>query len=343
MQESNISWTDYTWNPLRGCSRISPGCVNCYAEKIAARFSGFTGRFDNRPDAYSGGVTEVERMGPFHGFSEFRIVGGKREAHWTGKVELIESKLMEPLSWREKAGNFAQKRGRRPRCFVNSMSDLFHESVPSWEIARVFAAMSLCREIDFLCLTKRARMPEVFAEEDFEDNVEMFAATIIDEIVDPLNRHHDDLRATWEHVWPLPNVWLGVSVEDQRRADERIPHLLRTPAAVRFLSCEPLLEQVRLRWEWVSKGHPLGGGPMCDLSRPWEGPKESPGIDWVITGAESGPGARPCNEDWIRLLRDQCEAGGVAFFYKQAIINGKKVETPELDGKRWVEFPEVAR
>ena len=200
MQGTSIAWCDWTWNPTRGCSRISPGCMSCYAEKM------------------------------------------------------IESKLLEPLSWRAKAAKFRAKHGRRPRCFVNSMSDLFHESLPHWEIARVFSVMGLCREIDFLCLTKRAdRMAPLLADGEFQEDVDLFSLEIIDQIVDPNNRRSDDLRATWDHVWPLPNVWLGVSVEDQRRADERIPHLLRTPAAVNQLTKQPREEINEMAWVMTSE------------------------------------------------------------------------------------------
>jgi len=254
MQSTTISWADFSWNPTRGCSRISPGC----------------------------------------------------------KVELIESKLLEPLSWRAKAAKFRAKHGRRPRCFVNSMSDLFHESLPHWEIARVFSVMGLCREIDFLCLTKRAdRMAPLLADGEFQEDVDLFSLEIIDQIVDPNNRRSDDLRATWDHVWPLPNVWLGVSVEDQRRADERIPHLLRTPAAVRFLSCEPLLEDIDIR-QYLEC--PFCSDPESRRPKPCLCGKLA---DWVIVGGESGPGARPFCQDWALYLMSQCRDASTAFFMKQ--------------------------
>lgn len=189
------------------------------------------------------------------------------------------------------------------------MSDLFHAELPSWDVARVFATMALCQEINFLVLTKRAdRMPEVFIEDDFEENVEMCAAVIIDEIIDPLNRRHDDLRATWEHTWPLPNVWFGVSVEDQKRADERIDHLRRTTAAVRFLSVEPMLEEIKIDVE---------------------------GIDWVICGGESGADARPFNLAWARNLRDQCKEAAAPFFMKQLGRRPEETVTAPRDGHKW--------
>lgn len=314
MQTTSIQWCDLTWNPTRGCSRVSPGCKNCYAEKIAARFSG-PGKL-------------------FEGFAEFRIIGGKREAHWTGKVRLIEKKLLEPLSWKRKALAFAAKYGRKPRCFVNSMSDPFHERLPGAALDRVFATMALCPEIDFLVLTKQAaRMERYFAQYAGKSRM-----------VEVIGVGTGNVRSgCW--IDPLENVWLGVSVEDQQRADERIPYLLRTPAAVRFISAEPLLGPLQL-WKLCSpdyyennigyETYPLIGMqaiPDCD----WEHPK----LDWVIVGSESGSGARPCEEVWVRSIKNQCVQAGVAFFYKQASLSGKKIPTPELDGRKWVEFPVV--
>ena len=137
VQKTEISWCDFSWNPVRGCSRISPGCVNCYAELDMAR------------------KNSNPKVPGCHGYAEFRIIGDRREAHWTGKVELIESKLLEPLSWRKKALRFAQENGRKPRVFI-SMSDLFHERLPDEAIDRVLAVMALAPGIDFLVLTKRA-------------------------------------------------------------------------------------------------------------------------------------------------------------------------------------------
>lgn len=322
MQTTSIQWCDLTWNPTRGCSRVSPGCKNCYAEKIAARFSG-PGKL-------------------FEGFAEFRVIGGKREAHWTGQVGLIEKKLLEPLSWKRKALAFAAKHGRKPRCFVNSMSDPFHERLDFILIDCVFAVMALCPEIDFLVLTKRAdRLPQYvnkYASVRVNRQIELWM-----EFMSDFPREISFARKLEE--WPLPNVWAGVSVEDQQRADERIPYLLRTPAAVRFISAEPLLGPLHL-WKLCSpdyyennigyETYPLRGMqaiPDCD----WEHPK----LDWVIVGSESGSGARPCEEVWVRSIKNQCVQAGVAFFYKQASLSGKKIPTPELDGRKWVEFPAV--
>ena len=217
---SGIEWTDgLTWNPIRGCSRTSPGCVHCYAEQIAARFSG-THLRDVDGEA-------VECEDPFHGFAEFRIIGGKREAHWTGRVELMEDKLREPLSKERWAKAFADKHGRKPRCFANSMSDLFHEKLPFDKIDRVFSVMALAEWIDFLVLTKRGeRMHEYFGPSDELDGltrdvlVEGGAQNLYEK------RTGED-PSMWLAVhWPLKNVWLGVSCENQEYADKRIPWLL---------------------------------------------------------------------------------------------------------------------
>lgn len=259
-----IQWTDRTWNAVRGCSRISEGCRNCYAERVATRFG--------------------TKDGPFSGYATMTKSGPR----WTGKVELIEPALLEPLKWR-----------KPQRVFVNSMSDLFHESLPDEAIDRVFAVMALCPHITFQVLTKRAkRMREYFVG---------FTPTDSSDVDRVLNRGGS--CADWmlrfgfseaqidtvadSHFWRgLPNVWLGVSVEDQITADERIPELLRTPAAIRFVSYEPALGPVDFR-EYARKLH------------------------WVIVGGESGPGARPFDVQWARNTIQQCKAAGVAVFYKQ--------------------------
>lgn len=325
MQDTSIEWADMTWNPTRGCSRISQGCVHCYAEKITARFSD----------------------GPaFAGFAEFRIIGGKREAHWTGKVELVEDKLLEPLSRRKWALKFAEKHGRKPRCFVNSMSDLFHENLPDKSIDRVFAIMALCPEIDFLVLTKRAsRMPlymDLAREERGANDTRQYdmrgcavnmrarqvliSANLIpaDEYTDEDNVWIDNFP--WLHasgpmmLWPLPNVRLGTSTEDQQRFNQRIV---------------PLLQLSEMGWETMISAEPLLG----PIDMPWLSRLKD---TWVITGAESGQGARPCDEAWIHSLQRQCADNHVPFFYKQAAtLSGRKIPTPEINGKRYVEFPAV--
>lgn len=268
--KSSIEWTDATWNPVRGCSRVSEGCRHCYAEIMAARFSG--------PGMWGEGFAHM--------------VGG--DHRWTGKTELIESQMDLPLRWRDPR-----------RIFVNSTSDLFHEGLSFPTIGRVVNQMRNAHWHTYQVLTKRAARVRQFAE-----------------------------WWTMETTDPLPrNLWLGVSVEDQNAADERIPDLLATPARVRFLSCEPLLGPLDLtRW-----AHRFGGnndkcdGPCCETPRGL--------LHWIIAGAESGHGARPCDQNWVRDIRDQCEAAGVSFFYKQHAEGGRKIPLPMLDGRQHVEFP----
>jgi protein gp37 len=256
-ERTSISWTDATWNPIRGCSRVSEGCRHCYAELIAARFSG--------PGQ------------PYEGLARRRSNG---EPQWTGVVRPIKKHLADPIRWR-----------RPRRIFVNSMSDLFHESLDVGYIAQVFAVMYLTPRHTFQVLTKRPlRMLEILTSATFYSAV-LRAATYL--------RHdfprHIDGGISDRTKFPHPNVWLGVSVEDQQAADERIPLLLKTPAAVRFLSCEPLL------------------GPVDIL----EAIRVLHRIDWVIVGGESGPGARPCRLSWIEQLMTQCREHDVAVFVKQ--------------------------
>jgi protein gp37 len=278
--------------------------MNCYAETLAARFA----RSDMGPAEWTA-RSEAGDLPPFHGFAEFRIIGDKSEAHWTGKVELIEEKLLEPLSWRRKAVRFREQHGRKPRAFI-SMSDLFHENLPDEAIDRVFAVMALTPEINYMILTKRAERIEKYFDNEFVGaRIDCDATAIIDEIVDPNERRSDDLRAVcqdWDWDEPFCNVALGVSVESQKYADERIPHLLRTPAAMRFVSYEPALEAVN--WDRCYRDHNDSSG-MCD--------HEDSGIDMIIVGGESGPGARSFNVEWARSTVQQCRAAGVAPFVKQ--------------------------
>ena len=243
---SKIEWTDATWNPIVGCTRVSEGCMNCYAERFAARF----------PDRF-GGVSRMTEYGP----------------RWTGKIVLRPEALNLPLRWR-----------KQRRIFVNSMSDLFHPDVPFEFVEKVFFIMAAAEHHTFQVLTKRPeRMLEFMKRTEWREAIGLAA-------------------------WPLPNVWLGVSVENQRAADERIPLLLQTPAAVRFLSCEPLLGPVML----TGLGKRCYG---CAAGVPHR--CRNVLVDWVIVGGESGPGARPMHPDWVRSIRDQCQAAGVAFHFKQ--------------------------
>jgi protein gp37 len=388
---TKIEWTNQTWNPLAGCSPVSEGCRNCYAAKEAVRLAG------NPNEKISG---------KYEGTAEMRGAGDKRRAVFTGRVNLAEDVLEQPSRW------------RKPRLvFVNSMSDLFHESVPDEFIARVFGVMRLASEHTFQVLTKR---PERMA--DFLSGCRDWEGWITHNGAPPGAYHRPECDGPNEGIvvgdrdnWPLPNVWLGTSVENQGAADERIPHLLRTPAAVCFLSCEPLLGPVNLT-EWIGAidhcgscgaEHPYRTSdedecPSCrddnclittwgaaeaerlrtgerwqpdcpDVDGPWQD------LHWVITGGESGPNARPMHPDWARSLRDQCQAAGVAFFFKQwgeylpsgqtpspdpndplrtpglsernlvrfddgatSMRVGKAFAGRELDGRTWDEMPEVA-
>jgi protein gp37 len=268
MSRSSIEWTDATWNPVRGCRRVSEGCTRCYAETFAAR---------NLPEMRSPTTGE-----PF----AVRTPAGPR---WTGRVELIPGALDKPLHWRKPR-----------RIFVNSMSDLFHESLPDLAINQVFAAMHRAPRHTYQVLTKRpARMHAWFRW-----------ARVANASV---------------NVWPLPNVWLGVSVEDQATADERIPLLLQTPAAVRFISLEPQLAYVdlsRFLGMWTcKKDHDHHGAATCPG-----------GLDWVIVGGESGPGARPFEVAWARSAVAQCRAAGVPVFIKQL---GARPTVPAARQQHW--------
>lgn len=274
-ERTTIEWTDATWNPVVGCSRVSAGCENCYAERMAGRFS--------RPGL------------PFHG-----LVRQTKHGHrWTGKVRTSERHLYDPLDWRKPR-----------RIFVCSMSDLFHEAVRDDKINDIFAVMAVARWHRFMVLTKRPkRMHEWFYR------MEPIAVWRSAARLNPVSSQAISV------CWPLRHVLLGVSVENQTTAEDRIPLLLATPALSRFVSAEPLLGPLRLD-RWLGLG--VGGGP---------------GLDWVIVGGESGPGARPMDLAWVRDIRDQCARASVPFFFKQAIVNGQKVSTPELDGCRHTESP----
>lgn len=264
--KTKIQWTDATWNPLRGCSRVSDGCRNCYAESVAHRFSG--------PGM------------PYEGLT--RVVNGRPA--WTGEVRTVPELLDQPLRWK-----------RPRRIFVNSMSDLFHENVPDDFLPWPFAVMATAKQHVFQVLTKRPeRMRRVMNDGAFFDAVACMALQVYGAEITA-----DD--------WPLSNVWLGVSVENQAAADERIPLLLDTPAAVRWISAEPLLGP-------VSTVVPFDGATV-DAAR---GARPGiPRIDWIVAGGESGPHARPMHPDWVRSLRDQCAAAGVPFHLKQITERGR--------------------
>ncbi len=280
---TKIEWTDATWNPLRGCSRVSEGCRNCYAERDALRWSG-----DGQP---------------FEGLAVLK----NGHASWTGKVEFIEKHLLDPLRWRPGRPIYDAETGkivgRDPaqslRIFVNSVSDLFHESVPDEWIDRIFAVMALCPQHTFQCLTKRPERMLAYMESRSR-SASFWKAAV------PTGWTLEDFNGIKMVPFPLPNVWLGTSVENQDAADERLPILAKVPCRVRFVSCEPLLGALDIT-RWISR----------DAIRKAGGSWTSEQIDWAICGGESGPGARPMNPDWVRSLIQQCAAAGVPFFFKQ--------------------------
>lgn len=286
---TGIEWTDATWNPVVGCSLVSPGCTHCYAMGQAARIVRCSEGL-NRASTYDGTVETV-----------------KGRAVWTGKVALAsDATLTQPLRWK-----------RPRRIFVNSMGDLFHEDVPDEWIDRVFAVMALSPQHTYQILTKRsARMRAYFTDPRVMGRI---ARVLLDAVIEGSVPVRDMAKPSWPVIsigadidepddialraWPLPNLWLGVSAEDQRRADERIPDLLATPAAIRFVSAEPLLGPIDFMKSWEVKNG------LLRLA--------FPALDWIIVGGESGKGARPMHPDWARAIRDQCAAAGTTFFFKQ--------------------------
>jgi protein gp37 len=293
---------------------VSDGCRNCYAERVAARFS--------KPGQ------------PYHGLAEMR--NGK--PHWTGTARMVPEHLVDPLRWT-----------RQRRIFVNSMSDLFHSDLTNEDIAAVFGVMAAARRHTFQVLTKRPeRMQEWFtwAEQAMSGRYRVpalighAAAWVVERVgrnaESDLLHKHAAISAGIDD-WPLPNVWLGVSVENQEACDLRVPYLLEVPAAVRFLSCEPLLGPVTFRWAaWVPWTPP--GGKTGHL----DGLK---GIDWVIGGGESGPGSRPMHPYWARQLRDECAKAGVPFHFKQwgEWVAGDQIQRDGFCIRDEYDFPDGTR
>lgn len=344
-----IEWTQRpgtkgeTWNPIAGCSVVSPGCANCYAMRRAApRLAG------NKATPH------------YHG----TVTGSKAGPVWTGKIGIAsDAVLTKPLRWKS------------PRTvFVNSTSDLFHEDVPDAVIDRDFAIMALTPQHTYQVLTKRAARMREYLTRDSGDQYRSnrICRAVLDLVIkkqviltDANWPMQDDCEDEWPVLakWPLPNVWLGVSVEDQTRADERIPELLATPAAKRFVSAEPLLGPVDFTDIVIPR---LGGEQHINALYCEEDAEDCEDIgtgtlDWIIVGGESGNGARPMHPDWARSIRDQCLAAGVPFFFKQwgewapnwsNDSDGNKVPGTEwidrcgkraagssLDGRQHKEFP----
>lgn len=327
---SAIEWTDATWNPTVGCSIVSPGCTNCYAMKMAARLEAID-------IAHEGEHGAPGPMAHYRGTT----MPSKGGAVWTGMVRTAPiSVVLAPFRW---------KRGRR--IFVNSMSDIFHEVMPDASIDFLFAVMALNPQHRFQVLTKRAdRMRAYMATPERKRTI---AARAMD-VSEALAAHHGTWKArpSLDHfsdcfagAGPFRNVWLGVSAEDQSRADARIPDLLATPAAVRFVSAEPLLgaidftqlyrgETLTDALDGLSEIGVVDAGDRLVAIDPYY--RSHPKLDWIIVGGESGPAARPMHPDWVRSIRDQCQDAAVAFFLKQwgawSTIYDRERDDP--DGRR---------
>jgi protein gp37 len=292
-RNSKIEWTDDTWNVVTGCKIVSPGCTDCYAMRLAGT------RLRNHPSRK--GLTTLTKAGPV----------------WNGKFHFNRGWLLDPLRWKD------------PRnIFVCAHGDLFYEEVPDEVIDQVFAVMSLALQHTLQVLTKRAERMRAYCSDP--QTPRRIAALIFkwgkekdgNLKYETIKKPGDGLTL---RTWPLPNVWFGVSAERQREADERIPHLLATPAAVRFLSAEPLLGPIDLSHHFgITPNH----GDLRGL------------LNWVIVGGESGPNARPMHPQWARDLRDQCQAAGVPFFFKQWGGVNKKKAGRELDGQYHNEMPD---
>ena len=292
---SSIPWCDRSdWNPIRGCSRADEGCRHCYAESMAARFSD--------PGGWGHGYATRTPKGP----------------RWTGKVELVEERLTLPLKWRKPA-----------RVFVNSASDLFHEKVKDEWLDRINGVIALCPHLDFLVLTKRsARAREYYSDRYCERRVAARVAWSARKY--GWQTRHDDAGVTigFDYAcWPLPNLWLGTSIHDQASANERIPELLATPAALRFVSYEPALGPVNFT--------------------PWIGTYQKTSLDWLIVGGESGPGARPFYLAWARDAVGQCRRTATPIFVKQMGAypseTGRRIKLRDRKGEEPAEWPAELR
>jgi protein gp37 len=306
---TGIEWSDATWNVVIGCDKVTEGCSNCYAIRTAHRFQ-------QHPDPKVSGA----------------YAGTEKDGEWTGQVNLLEDRLDMPLRWT-----------RPRRIFVNAQSDLFHKNVPDEFIAKVFAVMALAPQHQFQILTKRhGRMRSLLNNDRFHGAV----AAAVKERWGRGNwtrRAYPIFQDSYKDrlvAWPLPNVWLGVSVEDQDTANLRIHALLDTPAAVRWLSCEPLLGPVDLtRVQPRRYGGPLYHDALRPVLDSVDGRELMPRLDWIVVGGESGPGARPMHPAWARFLRDQCEGAGIPFLFKQwgewATPEDSGHRNSQVSAKRW--------
>jgi len=354
MATTKIDWCDTVWNQVTGCLPVSAGYDNCYASRMAKRLAGRCG---------------YPADDPF-------------------KVTFHPDKLELPMTW---------KKSRR--IFVNSMGYLFHEDVEFSAIDQIMAYIALCPQHTFMVLTKRPEiMKKYFLTKDRDERIGWQAHNICENTKHELDYSianalihgpgkvsnlPDNIAPPHPNLWPLPNLWLGVSVENQETADERIPILLDTPAAHRLISCEPLLGVLNLRnylalfkcgaWgchamlfenelvyhykdddDYDDQEIGVPKCPYCDsdaFTTSDSYPDDT--IDWLVCGGETGPNARPCHPDWVRGLRDQCQAAQVPFFFKswgewvvgdqdplEIIRVGKKKVGRLIDGREWRELPE---
>lgn len=293
--KTEIQWTDRTFSPITGCTRTSPGCEHCYAERLVA--------------------TRLRQQKRYQGLAMMCGAVGNQEAHWTNAIRLHEDLLLEPLKWQ-----------KPQKVFVCSMSDAFHKDVPDAFLDRMFAVFALSPHITFQMLTKRAeRMRSYLSAPDICARIEAAAVAIAEGNCHGRWFAHAFNGRKFLPRWPLPNVWLGVSVESQKYADERVPLLAETPATIRFLSCEPLIGPVDLLQFLPIAAHKSFHTPTGrQVSKTYWTPQEAeafmipkPMIHWCIVGGESGPQARPCQLEWMRALVAQCKAGSVAPFVKQ--------------------------
>ncbi len=336
--KTGIEWAQSTWTPIRArrkdngkvgvhCERVSEGCRFCYS------------------------ATFNRRRLPNHGTGLDFTVPNRDLVN----IFVDEKILLQPLSWKKPR-----------RIFVCSQTDLFADFVPDEMIWDVFAVMALASQHTFMVLTKRPNRMERLLTDAWKYGEIPFWAMVEGSAQRIYNQRTGEDPSMWLAVHgPLANVWLGVSVEDQKRADERIPRLLRTPAAKRFVSYEPSLGAVnfsggglgedgkpRAGYYWLTErpcfvcqgGDALGyerGRNSHPINCGWakDNGKSPGGIDWIISGCESGPSRREAKEEWFLSVAEQCQAAGVAHFHKQRIIDGKLVSTPELGGRRYVEFP----
>lgn len=306
MTTSSIAWLanpdgsqGKTWNPVSGCDWASRGCDNCYARPMAKRLKGMELK-----------LVDLGRLDPTR--AKYQSDGDPRTSGPGFGVAMHPHTLKIPLGWR-----------KPQRVFVNSMSDLFHPQVTTEFIAKVFAVMALTPRHTYKILTKRPqRMPALLGDVTWQELVSDEVAALAAKVGVPVS---EDLPSILDR--PLPNVWIGVSVEDQHQADRRIPDLLDSRVAVRWISAEPLLDQVEvMRYLvpdsiacWAPRHVPdqAQKRALAEMLRAAARTLGSGLLDWVVVGGESGPGARPMNLDWARRLRADCELAGVPFFFKQ--------------------------